>query len=204
MNSRFPIVFLAASLSAFAQTNTPNLRNAQIKTATPTNFVLQILEPTDATVQRPKDWSYAELFPEKWMAQPPRPGEKWHYYSWSISPEDPSKATLVLIQTIVGVKEHTGKTPKEFIQDVVIPSEKMKADKVLKCCTENKHKSFTRISMETELGQDHRLYSFFWSNDLDVAVVSRAVTTKDLWDTYSPVFYKMNGFELIDMKRTDK
>src|SRR6185369_12220239 len=35
MNSRFPIVFLAASLSAFAQTNTPNLTNAQVKAATP-------------------------------------------------------------------------------------------------------------------------------------------------------------------------
>src|SRR5262245_45724312 len=137
MNSRFPIVFLSASLSAFAQTNTPNLTNAPIKAATPTNFVLQILEPTDAKVQRPKGWFFEELRSDKGLAQPPRPGDKWHSYSLSISPEDSKGAitTLVLIQTIVGVKEHTGKTPKEFIEDVV-RSEKKKADKVLKCCTE--------------------------------------------------------------------
>ena len=203
MNSRLPIVLLAASLSAFAQTNTPNLTNAQTKATTPTNFVQQILEPTGAKVQRPKDWSYAE-FHGKGLAQPPRPGDKWQYYHWSISP-DPSKDTLVNIQTIVGVKEYNGKTPKEFIEDVVIPAMKKKADKVLKCCTENKHKSFTRICMEAELYQKHFLYSFFWSDDdLDVAVISIASTAKDLWDTYSPVFDKMNGFELIDMKSTDK
>jgi hypothetical protein len=195
MNSRFPIVLLSASLSAFAQTNTPNLTNAQIKAATPTNFVLQILEPTGGKVQRPKDWFFAKFHDNR------------STYSWNFSPEDPSKAgytTLVRIQAIVGVKEYTGKTPKEFIEDVV-RTQKKKAEKVVKSYPESKQKSFTRICMETELGQKHILWSLFWGDDdLDVAVVSIASTPTNLWDTYSPVFDKMNGFELIDMKRTDK
>jgi hypothetical protein len=45
----------------------------------------------------------------------------------------------------------------------------------------------------------------FWGSDeLDMAVVTIAGTTKDLWDTYSPAFDKMSAFELIDMKRLEK
>jgi hypothetical protein len=59
--------------------------------------------------------------------------------------------------------------------------------------------------LETEEGPDHILYSLFWgTNDLDIAVVSIAGTTKELWQTYAPTFHKMGSFELIDMKRFEK
>ena len=41
------------------------------------------------------------------------------------------------------------------------------------------------MCIETEEGPHHILYSLFWSNDLDVVVVSIAGTTKELWDTLS-------------------
>jgi hypothetical protein len=192
--ARFLAVFLATSLSTVAQTNTPNLTNAQIKAVTPTNLVLQVLEPTGGKIQRPRDWFYTEF-------------HGGPSYTWIMSREDASKGaytTGVKIQTIVGVKENTGKTPKKFIEEFV-RKQKLTADKVVKSCPENKQQLFTRICMETEEGPHHILYSLFWGNDdLDVVVVSIAGTTKNLWDTYSPVFDKMSGFELIDMKRFDK
>jgi len=64
---------------------------------------------------------------------------------------------------------------------------------------------FTRICLEAEEGPYHVMYSLFWGNqDLDIAAVVIAGTTKELWSTYSPVFEKMSALELIDMKRFDK
>jgi len=194
LNTRLLILFLAASFSAVAQTNVVTLTNAQTKALTPTNFVLQVLEPTGGKIQRPKDWFYTE-------------SHRGPSYTWILSREDASKAaytTGVRIQTIVGVKRGTDKTPKEFIADFV-GKKKQTADKVVKSCPESKQELFTRICIETEEGPHHILYSLFWGNDdMDVVVISIAGTTKDLWETYSPVFDKMSDFELIDMKRFDK
>ncbi|MBI5774251.1 MAG: hypothetical protein HZA89_10975 [Verrucomicrobia bacterium] len=184
MITRIFLLLLVAACSALAQTNA----------VTPTNFVLQVLEPTGGKIQRPKDWFYKESHGES-------------SYTWIMSREDAAKAaytTGVRIQTIVGVKKGTGKTPKEFIEDFVCKKKKT-ADKVVKSCGEVKQQLFTRICIETEEGPHHILYSLFWGNDdLDIVVVSIAGTTKELWDTYSPVFDKMAGFELIDMKRFEK
>lgn len=126
---------------------------------------------------------------------------------WTISREDSAGAsytTGVRIQTFVGVKKVTGKTPKEFVEDFV-RNKKKTADKIVKSCGEKKQQLFTRVCIETEEGPHHILYSLFWGNDdLDMVVVSIAGTTKELWDTYSPVFDLMSGFELIDMKRFEK
>jgi len=178
---RLLILHFAVSLSAVAQTNKP----------TTTNFVLQVLEPTGGKIQRPKDWFYTESH------RGPR-------YMWTLSREDPSKGaytTGVRIQTFVGIKNGTGKTAKEFIEDIA-RKKKETADKVLNSCRESKQQFFTRICIETEEGPHHILYSLFWADD--IAVVSIAGTTKELWDTYAPVFDKMGDFELIDMKRFDK
>lgn len=184
MITRIFLLLLAAACSAFAQTNE----------VTPTNFVQQILEPTGGKIQRPKDWFYVE-------------GHRNSTYMWTISREDSSKAaytTGVRIQTFVGVKKGTGKTPKEFVEDFVSKKKKA-ADKVVKNCGESRQQLFTRVCLETEEGQYHILYSLFWGNDdLDIVVVSIAGTNKELWDTYSPVFDKMSDFELIDMKRFEK
>jgi hypothetical protein len=64
---------------------------------------------------------------------------------------------------------------------------------------------FTRICLETEEGPYRILYSPFWgSSGMDLAVVSIAGTTKELWETYAPIFDRMSAFELIDMKRFEK
>ena len=64
---------------------------------------------------------------------------------------------------------------------------------------------FTRICLETKEGPYHIIYSLFWgSNGMDIAVVSIAGTTNELWQTYAPTFDKMNAFELIDMRRFEK
>jgi hypothetical protein len=167
--------------------------SAQAQTNAPTEFVMQILEPTGGKISRPKDWFYTE-------------SHRGPSYTWILSREDASKArytTGVRIQTIVGVKEGTGKTPKEFILDF-LAAKKKEAAKIIKTCAEKDEDLFTRVCVETEEGPDHILYSLFWGKNIDVVVVSIAGTTKELWDTYSATFDKMSSFELIDMKRFEK
>jgi hypothetical protein len=185
MIARILFLIFACGCTALAQTNTP----------TPTNFVLQVLEPTGGKIYRPKDWFYSE-------------GHHGSAYVWTISREDMTGGkpyiTGVRIQTFVGVKDSTGKTAKQFVLDFV-EKKKKEAPKVLKSCSENNQGMFTRVCIETEEGPYHILYSLFWGNDnLDIVVISIAGTTKELWTTYSPVFDKMGGFELIDMKRFQK
>lgn len=112
--------------------------------------------------------------------------------------------TGVRIQTFVGVKAATGKSAEQFILDL-IDARKKAATKVIKSCKEQDQGLFTRICLETEEGRYHILYSLFWgSSGMDLAVVSIAGTTTELWETYAPTFDKMGAFELIDMKRFAK
>jgi hypothetical protein len=169
--------------------------STQRTASAPTEFVTQVLEPTGGKILRPKDWFYNE-------------GHRGPTYMWTLSREDISKGqpytTGVRIQTFVGVKDSTGKSAKEFILAFVAAKEK-EATKVIKTCAEKDQGLFTHICLETEEGPYHILYSLFWgSKNLDVAVVSIAGTTKELWDTYSPTFDKMSAFELIDMSRFDQ
>lgn len=160
--------------------------------APPTEFVTQVLEPTGGKIPRPRDWFYAE-------------GHHAPVYVWTLSREDTTGnkpyTTGVRIQTFVRVKEGTGKTARQFILDFAA-ARTQNATKVIETCREQDQGLFTRICLETEEGPYHILYSLFWgSNGMDVAVVFIAGTTKELWETYSPTFDKMNAFELIDMKR---
>jgi hypothetical protein len=162
---------------------------------TPTEFVTQVLEPTGGKIARPKDWFYVE-------------GHRGPTYMWTISREDSSGGkgytTGIRIQTFTRIKEGTGKTAKQFILDF-IAGKKKQADKVIKTRDPDEQGLFTRTCLETEEGPHRILYSLFWGSDeLDMAVVTIAGTTKDLWDTYSPAFDKMSAFELIDMKRLEK
>jgi len=179
---------LAAALLVFAT-------SAFAGTA-PTEFVTQILEPTGGKISRPKDWFYVEA-------------HHGPVYDWMLTREDTDGGkkpytTGVRIQTFTGVKEGTGKSAKQFILDF-LASKKKEAAKVVKTCESKEQYLFTRICLETEEGPHHILYSLFWgNNDLDVAVVTIAGTTKELWSTYEPTFNKMGEFELIDMKRFKK
>ena len=183
MKTLLAVVLLALTASAIAE-------------APPIEFVTQVLEPTGGKIPRPKDWFYAET-------------HHGPVYDWMLTREDTGGGkkpytTGVRIQTFTGVKEGTGKTAKQFILDF-LAAKKKEATKVIKTCEEKDQGLFTRICLETEEGPHHILYSLFWgTNNLDVAVVSIAGTTKELWDTYSPAFDKMSAFELIDMKRFEK
>jgi hypothetical protein len=158
----------------------------------PTEFVTQVLEPAGGKILRPKDWFYDESHNES-------------SYTWTLSREDTTKgryATGVRIQTIVGVKKGTGKSPKKFVLDYVAAKKKA-ADKIVNSCGETNQGMFRRVCLETEEGPFHILYSFFWGkNNLDIVVVSIAGTKKEYWDIYRPTFVeKMGKFELIDLKR---
>ena len=183
MNTFVAVVVFALEASAFAQ-------------SPPTKFVTQILEPTGGKIPRPKAWFYAER-------------HHGPVYDWMITREDTHDGTGpyttgVRIQMFTGVKDGTGKSAKQFILDF-IAAKKKEAAKVIKTCDPKEQYLFTRICVETEEEPHHILYSLFWgTNDLDIAVVVIAGTTKELWDTYAPVFDRMNGFELIDMKRFEK
>lgn len=158
----------------------------------PREFVTQVLEPTGGKIQRPKSWFYSESRNEV-------------SYTWILSREDASNGaytTGVRIQTLVGVQEGTGKSPKQFVSDYV--ATKKKEAKVLKTCDEKDQGMFTRVCLETEEGPHHILYSLFWGNKVDIVVVSIAGTTKELWDTYASTFDRMGAFELIDLKRFEK
>lgn len=160
----------------------------------PTGFVTQILEPTGGKIARPKDWFYAE-------------SHKGPVYTWTLSREDSRNnkpyVTGVRIQTFMGVKQGTGQSPEQFIRNFI--TSRSASAKVLKTCEAEKQSLFMRTCLETEEGPYHILYSLFWGQgDLDLAVVSVAGTTKELWGSYAPVFEKMSAFELIDMQRFEK
>ncbi len=160
----------------------------------PNEFVTQVLEPTGGKIVRPKDWFYSEA-------------HSGRVYRWTLSRENTAGnqpyTTGVRIQTFVGVQEGSGKTAKQFVLDFV--TAKKKTAKVLSDCSETDQGLFTRICLETEEGAFHILYSLFWgSSGMDVAVISIAGTSRELWQTYAPVFDKMGSFELIDMKRFEK
>lgn len=126
---------------------------------------------------------------------------------WTLSRENTAGnrpyTTGVRIQTFVGVKANTGKTAKQFILDFA--TSKRREAKIVSSCEETDQGLFTRICVETEEGPYHILYSLFWgSSGMDIAVVSMAGTTRELWDTYAPTFQRMGTFELIDMKRFEK
>jgi len=162
----------------------------------PTELVPQVLEPTGGKIPRPKDWFYVEA-------------HRGQVYDWMLTREDTDGGrkpytTGVRIQTFIGIKEGTGKTAKQFILDFV-DAKKKEPIKVIKSCEETDQGLFTRICLETEEGEHHILYSLFWgSSGMDVAVVSIAGTTKELWETYAHTFDKMSAFELIDMKRFEE
>jgi len=181
MKSLLAAVILVLATQAFAQ-------------SAPTEFVTQVLEPTGGTIARPKEWFYSE-------------GHRGPVYMWTLSRENAANGqpytTGVRIQTFVGVKANTGKSAKQFILDFV--AAKRRDAKIVSSCEETGQGLFTRICLETEEGPHRILYSLFWgTSGMDLAVVSIAGTTKELWQTFEPTFERMGTFELIDMKRFEK
>lgn len=156
--------------------------------APPTEFVSQILEPTGGKLQRPKDWFYAEA-------------HRGPTYMWTISRENAlgggPYTTGVRIQVFTGIVGGTGKTAEQFVLDFVA-AKQSQAQRVIGTRDAHDQGLFTRIGLETEEGPHRILYSLFWGNrGLDMAVVSIAGTTKELWPTYAGTFDRMAAFELM-------
>lgn len=158
----------------------------------PEGFVLQIMEPTGGKILRPKGWVYNEAHRESsWM--------------WTISKEDThggkvSYDTGVRIQAFMGVLEGTGKNPEQFMKDFV-SKKREAADKIHKDCDPVDQGLFTRTCIEVTEGDYRILYSVFWGNNIDIAVVSIAGAKISDWEANSKFFDAMSAFELIDMKR---
>ena len=174
-------------------TKAPYLTRDRTVEKIPEGFVVQILEPTGGKIVRPKEWYYAE-----------RHGGAG--YTWILSKENLEKGpyeTGLRIETIVGVKELTGKSPKQFVLDF-IDGKKKTADKAIDGCMPKDQGMFTCVCLETEEGPFHILYNAFWGNGMDIVLVSTAGAKREEWDKYKNTFIRMGNFELIDMKRFEK
>ena len=158
-------------------------------------FVTQPLEPTGGKIQRPKTWFYSDHHHDS-------------VFEWVVSKEDASGSqpyeTGVRIQAYAGVKEHTGKTARQFILDFVAEKRK-EAAKLEETCKAEDQGMFTRMCIETDEGPRHVRYSLFWGKEgIDIAVISEAATTQGLWGSYAATFDRMSAFELIDMKHIEE
>jgi len=158
----------------------------------PEGFVGQVMEPLGGKIWRPKDWFYAEAHNSR----------SW---TWIISKENTNGGegrydTGVRIQVFMGIKEGINKSPETFIKEFY-EQKKKEAQKIHKTCEVEDHGMFSRICLETDEGEYRILYSLFWGNDMDLAVVSIAGAKKENWDTYADTFDEMSRFELINMKR---
>ncbi len=179
-------------MKAIVAAITSTFATSASKELAPTEFAIQVLEPTGGSILRPKSWFYTE-------------GHRGPVYLWTIAREDRLHTgrytTGVRIQMFADVKNGTGKSAKQFILDL-LSNRKKEASKVLRSCAAKDQGIFTHTCIETEEGQNRFVYSLFWDNDnLDIAVVTIAGTKKRLWDIYSPTFDKMSAFELIDLDR---
>lgn len=159
-----------------------------------TEFVDQALDPTGGKIQRPKDWFFT-------------PDHGRTSYAWIISKENAAKesyTTGMRVQEMVSVHAATSQTPREFAADFIATKKKSGAN-ILKTSDEEKVGYFTRVTIETEEGKFHLLYSVYWGDEhLDAVVITTAGTTKELWATYAPVFEKMRDFQLLDVKRYEQ
>ncbi|RYD23449.1 MAG: hypothetical protein EOP87_26530 [Verrucomicrobiaceae bacterium] len=158
----------------------------------PPGYEMQVLEPTGGKILRPIGWFYDE-------------GHRGQSWMWTISKEDTHGGkgeyqTGVRIQTFVGVLEGTGKTAEAFVRDFAA-RKKSTADKVHKTVGTSDQGLFSRICLEVTEGDYHILYSLFWGNDMDVAVVSTAGAKLADWEANRAFFDTMSSFELIDMSR---
>lgn len=165
-------------------------------------MVQQILEPTGGKIMKPKSWFYSE-------------SQNSNGYMWTLSEEDISSGgsydTGVRIQLMSGIKTGTGKTPKEFLFDFM-ESKKAAVDRVISTCPEADQGLFSVVCLETvetalhekSEKKHHILYSLFWSNSMDLVVISIAGARESEWSNYESIFNEMRGFELIDMSRFEK
>lgn len=160
----------------------------------PEGFVHQKLDPLGGKALRPKDWFFTSQ-------------NNRSNFIWTFSKEDLAKTeaytTGMRIQLAMGVQEASGKSPKDFIADFV-KQKKKASDKVHKTCDPVTQDIFTRMCLETEEGPHRVLYSLFWSDTLDMMVISTAGTKTELWDEFTATFDTMNAFEPFNVETLEK
>jgi len=104
----------------------------------PPGFVVQILEPIGGKIARPKEWFYSEQHQPSTLR-------------WTLSKEDPALGpyeTGMRVQLFIGVEKGTGKTPRQFVSDIV--KSRKAAGRVLSECPPENQGLFTRVCLETE------------------------------------------------------
>jgi len=159
----------------------------------PAGYILQILEPLGGKIVRPKEWFYTQNATSAG-------------YNWVISKED-SKIkpyeTGLRIQLFAKVKTGAGIAPKAFVARFV--DEKTRAIRVTHTFPETTQGIFKRRGVEGEEKIDGRLfhivYSGFWSDASDLAVMTIFGAPVEKWDQVADVHSRMSSFELIDMSR---
>jgi hypothetical protein len=179
---RFTSVLLIALFTGFLQA----------EDNVPQGFEMQILEPTGGKILRPKGWFYTE-------------GHRGASWRWTISKEDThggrdAYQTGVRIQAFPEVQQGTGKTAEVFVKEF-IAGKQASANKVHKSCDPVDQGLFSRTCLEVTEGEYRILYSVFWGNDIDIAVISIAGAKTADWDANTKYFDAMSSFELIDMSR---
>jgi hypothetical protein len=172
-----------------------DLRRFAVPDKPPAEFVTQVLEPTEGTILRPKDWFYAQ---------------KHHgpTYMWTLSREDPLASkpyqTGLSIQTFSGLNANLGHSAEHYMLNLRDIRSK-EATKVISSCEPKDQGPYTRTCLETEERGFHVRYTFFWgSHGEDIAVLVTAGAPLNLWETYAGTFDKMGDFELIGPKRLEK
>ncbi|MGK0184499.1 MAG: hypothetical protein ACI9R3_000271 [Verrucomicrobiales bacterium] len=166
----------------------------------PNGFVVQTLEPTFGKILRPEAWFYHSGFGNTSLL-------------WTISKEDTRGGnagyeTGVRIQAFAGVKEGTAKSPEAFAKNF-LEEKKRSASEIHKACDQENQGVFTRSCIEVTDGDYRILYSLFWANSLDIAVISIAGTKAADWDEHAETFKTMSKFEMVGMtpltddKKTD-
>lgn len=160
--------------------------------AVPKGYELQVLEPAGGKILRPKGWFYSE-------------GHRERTWMWTLSKEDTHGGknnydTGVRIQAFAGVREATGKSAEAFLKGF-LAQKKRAASKVHKECGAVDQGLFTRTCLEVTEGDYRILYSVFWGNNIDMAVISIAGAKTADWQANAKFFDVMSAFELIDLER---
>lgn len=168
-------------------------------TRVPDGFELQVLEPLGGKIARPKGWFFQQ------SSSPSG-------YLWTLSKDKSESGGFVVgmrIQMLAKVKEGTGMTPKEFVNNFITRFKP--TTKVLSECPESEVGLFRRRCLEVEGEVDcggrkeqcRDLYSFLWSDQIDMVTITIFGAPPDQWDELARIREVMSEFELIDMKRFD-
>ena len=139
-----------------------------------TQLVEQKLNPSTASTKRPQGWYYGEF-------------HRGPMKLWTISKEDAADQkykTGVRIQAISKVSKLVRKSPADFVKLQVAASRRRPGIKIVVEPKETKVPSGTRLSMETEEGDAHVAYDFYWgTSELDNVVMLVYGAPKAEWDS---------------------